>query len=76
MIIFVGADVSMALRAIEIIRITVAAAADTAATLIRFFLGSHPFYTFLYKAVFLTFLGKLSAAPFVAACNPVTIGAG
>ncbi len=75
MIILVGADVSMALRAVEIVRITVAAAADTAAPLIRFLLGSDPFHTFLHKAIFLTFLGKFSAAPFVAACNPVAIGA-
>ena len=76
MIILVGADVSMALRAVEIVRITIAAAADAAAPLIRFLLGSDPFYTFLNKAIFLTFLGKLSAASFVAACNPVTIGSG
>ena len=76
MIIFIRADVSMAFRAVEIIRVAVAAAANAAATLIRFFLGSDLFFTFLHKAVFLTLLGKLSAAPFVAACSPVTISAG
>ena len=76
MIILVGADVSMALRAVEIVRITVAAATDTSAPLIRLLLGSDPFYPFLHEAIFLALLGKLSAAPFIAACNPVTIGAG
>ena len=75
MIVFVRADVSVAFRAIEIIWVAVAAATDAAATVVRFFFGSDLFFTFLYKAVFSTLLGKLSVAPFIAACNPVTIGA-
>ena len=65
----------MAFRAVIIVWIAVASAADATATLVGFLFGADLFYTFLHQTVFFAFFGQFPVAPFIAACDPVTVGA-